>query len=158
IGTMQLVSPPIGLSVIDLVPTGHVGAGYSYALRVAGGKPPYSFAESPFNPLPPGLALSPDGVLSGTPQQAGSFTVQPIVTDSTGEAMTVGTFTLVVAPVGKPVPLIRRFTTLFPGQVSVGQPFVSVPLDASLVSGGTPPYSWSVRPGSSLPPGLTLLN
>ncbi len=64
-----------------VLPSGFVGGAYSLMLAAAGGTPPYSWSASN---LPPGLALSADGVLSGTPTAAGSFTPTISVRNSTG--------------------------------------------------------------------------
>ena len=81
---MQVVSPPVALIDSPDLPNGQTGAPYSTTIRMAGGTPPYTFAASPFSPLPPGLSLSSAGVLSGTPQWNGVFVVQPIVSDASG--------------------------------------------------------------------------
>ncbi|HEY6346574.1 MAG TPA: putative Ig domain-containing protein [Bryobacteraceae bacterium] len=96
--------------------------------------------------LPPGLTLSLTGVLSGTPTQALNtpYMFNVTVTDSTGST-TSAQFSLTV----QPAPL--TFATplpLFNG--TVGQPY-SQPLQ---VTGGVPPYTWSITAGSIAP--LTL--
>lgn len=56
-------------------------------LQAQGGKPPYSYSLSG-NPLPPGLTLSPTGVLAGTPAAAGSANVTIAVKDANGKTTT----------------------------------------------------------------------
>src|SRR5262249_50297135 len=70
----QTVTKRFTISVIAGLPVAHVPAtlpnainnnSYSYQLLAVGGTPPYDW--SLLSPLPPGLNLSNDGVLSGTP-------------------------------------------------------------------------------------------
>lgn len=56
---------------------------YSAVLTAANGTPPYTWSVLPAPPAP-GLALAANGVLSGTPTNAGTFTANFTVTDSTG--------------------------------------------------------------------------
>ena len=98
IAPMQIVSPAIelqGVASVDL-PVGTVGAQYVFALKAAGGTPPYTFVESPFNPLPAGLTLGGDGSLAGTPQSSGSYVVVPIITDAAGFTVNSPGLTLIV--------------------------------------------------------------
>jgi hypothetical protein len=66
---IQISPPTPGL------PTGTNGVAYSNALTVvAGGNAPYTWTlTSGSAGLPPGLNLSPDGIISGTPTQTGTF-------------------------------------------------------------------------------------
>lgn len=67
---------------------GVIGDRYEASLSATGGTPPYSWSLAA-GKLPPGLSLSRDGTISGTPTAAGtySFTVQ--VWDSQRPAQTV---------------------------------------------------------------------
>jgi hypothetical protein len=152
----QMVSPPetIDFNGIDL-PLAHVNAPYTFTFKVAGGTPPYTFAESPFNPLPAGMALSPAGVLSGTPQQSGFYGLAPIVTDATGASRAVPGIGLIVTNAGAAGPLIKT-TTNDPLPAAVGVPYV-FPLDAFFLRGGTAPFTWTVDAGSALPAGLRII-
>ena len=73
-------------AVVTLSPAaladGARGTAYSQALTATGGTGPYAFAVS--GSLPPGLALSSGGVLSGTPTQSGTFPFAVTATDVTG--------------------------------------------------------------------------
>jgi hypothetical protein len=77
---IQIAPPPPNL------PTGTNGVAYTNALTVvAGGQAPYNWMlTSGSAGLPPGLNLSPNGVISGTPTQSGTFDNIVIqLTDST---------------------------------------------------------------------------
>src|SRR4029077_6003200 len=65
----------------NTMPTAGAGRPYSQNLPVTGGTLPYT-ASVTSGSLPPGLALSSTGVLSGTPTSAGSFTFAVSVNDS----------------------------------------------------------------------------
>ncbi|MEY4753352.1 MAG: hypothetical protein RJA44_1027 [Pseudomonadota bacterium] len=58
------------------------GTPYSQTLSVSDGTGPYSYAVSVGN-LPPGLSLASDGMLSGTPLAAGTYSFSISATDST---------------------------------------------------------------------------
>ncbi|MBI4181985.1 MAG: right-handed parallel beta-helix repeat-containing protein [Candidatus Aenigmarchaeota archaeon] len=88
------------------LPNGTLGRGYSYPLRGGGGTPPYTF--SAVGGLPAGLAVSPDGLLSGTPQEGGWFAPTLRVVDNTG------------ATADKSLPLFIS-VTLPPPAISVGK-------------------------------------
>jgi len=140
-----LLPRPI-LTTPSPLPAGTVGAAYSQQLQAAGGNPPYRWAVS--GSLPPGLALDLyTGLLSGRPTTPGLFSFTVTVTDTLQGAGTRN-YTLTINPTGAVVLSIT--TTSLPGG-TVGTAY-SATLQAS---GGTPPYKWSVTPGS-LPPGLSL--
>ena len=62
-----------------------VGAAYQQALAASGGIPPYTWSASDVSqPLPAGLRLSGDGVVSGTPTASGDYTSLVTVIDSSG--------------------------------------------------------------------------
>lgn len=124
---------------------GATGEPYNQTLMASGGEPPYSWTVTN-GTLPPGLTLSANGVIQGTPTASGSYPFTVRVTDAfsnTADAnlninITVGS-------------LVITTTSLPQGTVNVAY-------DATLgAAGGVPPYSWSLAQGSgSLPAGLTL--
>ncbi len=61
------------------LPDGTAGLAYNLPLAASGGVAPYTWEVSG---LPPGLAASPDGILTGTPTSTGSSTVSVTVTDA----------------------------------------------------------------------------
>jgi len=125
-----------------------VGTAYSRSLAGAsGGNAPYSYQVT--GTLPPGLSLSTNGTLAGTPTTAGIYTFNVFASDSstgTGpfDSGTV-TFSMVVAP---------QAAAISPGSLSGGT--AGVPYNATLaVTGGSGAYTMSVTSGS-LPTGLSL--
>lgn len=123
------------------LPPATSGVPYTQTLSVDGGVAPYTWMAN--GPLPAGLSLSRDGVLSGAPASAGgAFGVR--VQDARA-AISQQTCTL---PVNAPVVNLATACPLPMG--TVGQPY-SQRVDAS---GGAPPYSWSLL--GSLPSGMSL--
>ncbi len=120
---------------------------YSQAFSTTGGVAPYAYAVTA-GTLPTGLALSPAGVLSGTPTQGGTFGFTVTATDaSTGAGpysasqavtLTVAASNIAVTP-----------TSLADGTRGTAY---SASLSAS---GGVAPYSYAIASGA-LPAGLTL--
>jgi uncharacterized protein (TIGR03437 family) len=127
------------------IPSGRVGRPYLQSLQTIGGFAPIRFelltsGNSGFPP--PGVTLSADGVLSGTPQAAGTFAFTVRALDSQNTVAVIN-YSLVVAP---PAPVIN--TSTFPAG-TVGQSYSQ----AVQVTGGTPPFTLTLFTGS-LPPGL----
>ncbi len=155
VGVAQIVAPPAEVINIIDVPSAQVGTPYSFQFKAAGGTPPYTFAQYPFEPLPAGLTLAADGTLSGTPGPGsiGLYGARPVVTDALGHKSYAFAFNLYVTPAGMPAPLTRIASGL--NQASVGVPY-AYGLDL-LMRGGTRPFSWTVAPGSTLPAGMALV-
>ncbi|SDA92623.1 putative Ig domain-containing protein [Mesorhizobium qingshengii] len=79
--TLTIAAPTISLPATTLA-DGTAGSAYSAALNPAtGGTSPYTYAVTG-GALPPGVALSASGNLSGTPSAAGSFNFSVTATDS----------------------------------------------------------------------------
>ncbi|MFC5373244.1 IPT/TIG domain-containing protein [Brevundimonas faecalis] len=139
----------IGAPTIIITPSslgsGQAGQAYSQSLTASGATGPYAWSVT--GALPAGLTLSAEGVLSGTPTQAGAFNF----TVSASDSSTGGTFSgsrNYSLSVGGPT------LTLDPATLS-GMT-VGVPYTATIsAAGGTGPYQYSTS-GTSLPPGLTL--
>ncbi len=69
------------------LPGGAKGTPYSATLTAVGGTAPYKWSLASGS-LPPGLTLSPNGTVSGTPTDGGTFTFTVKVTDSKGATAT----------------------------------------------------------------------
>ncbi len=130
-------------------PTGVVNAPYSSSLAAAasGGNPPYQWSLQG-GALPPGIALSNTGVLSGAPTATGmySFTVQ--ATDGSGAtASTAATLQINAAPLS-----ITSQSPLTSGIVNV-----AYPQQILSATGGVSPYTFAITSGA-LPMGMSLAN
>src|SRR5579863_293955 len=137
------IAKPLSVATTSL-PNGSIGIPYSQALLPGGGVSPFTWTMTGSGSLPPGLSLSPGGVISGTPVAGGTyhFTVQ--VTDAGGRTATASlTISMAVAP------LAITTSSLPNGQLTVAY---SQPLAAS---GGVAPYTWSLVSGT-ISPGLSL--
>ena len=134
--------PALRIVTASPLPGGVTGTDYSQQFQAEGGRPPYTWSLAPAPPS--GLAFSADGLLSGIPASAGSFTFTVTVTDS-AKLSNSKAFSLLIA-----VPPLEIITTSLPGGTA-GSPY-TVTLAST---GGTPPCTWSLMDGS-LPPGLNL--
>ncbi len=143
--TVTVTDPQPPEIVTGSLPGGTVGEGYSFTLEATGGELPYSCSLVSGTP-PPGLALSPTGIISGTPTTAGTFAFAVRVTGGNGLSVE-REFTLEVEPAPEP-PTIT--TSSLPG-ATVGESYSA----ALAATGGQAPYSWSLASGL-LPAGLTL--
>ena len=91
------LSMPLQVSTNALLPA-RVGGAYTAVFSAAGGTTPYRWTLSPSSaPLPGGLNLSTNGILSGAPVAEGSFDFSVMVTDAEGVTAVVPQ-TLAIAP------------------------------------------------------------
>lgn len=136
------VKTALSLAAPESMPASEVGVAVRIQLGAAGGTPPYAWTLSA-GALPPGVALTPAGVITGRPRDAGAFRFTATVADA-GEQSQSYSGALVVAP-----RLAIVTTALRPG--AVGKAY-----RARLVaSGGIAPRLWSIARGQ-LPRGLRL--
>jgi large repetitive protein len=138
-----VVNPSLTISTPASLPTGTVNVNYlATTITATGGGGGYTFAAAG---LPPGLTLSPNGLLTGTPSSSSGspFTVQVTVADSGSNTagktyqLTINQALAITAPASLPAGVV---TVVYP----------SVTLTAAGGSGG---YFFSA---TGLPPGLTL--
>jgi hypothetical protein len=87
-----VVKAVVGITSADL-PTATAGVSYETLLTATGGTEPYTWSAVG---LPEGLNLAEDGVLSGTTDEVGDFTVSITVSDSDGHT-TNKNFTVTVS-------------------------------------------------------------
>lgn len=136
-------SSPLSITTSTL-PQGVVNVPYNTNVTASGGITPYGWNVASGS-LPPGLALSRAGALSGTPTALGGFTFTVAVADSERPS------SVAIASLGITVSAALQVSTTSLPNGSSGV-FYSVALAAS---GGLAPYSWTIMQGS-LPKGLTL--
>ena len=132
----------IGPSPLKL---GHVGEAYVDTLHAAAGTPPFAFSVSA-GALPAGLALSPAGVITGTPTALGAASFTVLAVDSLGCS---GATALSISVFPACAPLAVAPELLADGVVGAAY------ADTLHVSGGHAPYAWAVASGT-LPAGLAL--
>jgi hypothetical protein len=136
---------PLQVAAVALTP-GEVGLSYSErAFQWTGGVPPYTYLIT--GALPGGLELSNDGLLSGMPSAAGTFSLTVDVTDSTGN-QAVAPNSIVIMP-------MLKVTVLGTGSILVESGCDTVCGLFATHSGGRAPYTYSVGSGT-LPPGMSL--
>jgi large repetitive protein len=145
----MVINPALSITTTSL-PAGTVATAYSQNIQTSGGTLPIAWSVTA-GTLPAGLTLAGNsggvGVISGTPTAYGSSSFTVTATDSSSPPQSVNQqFTIVINNVG-----LSITTTTLPN-ATVGTAY-NAPLDAS---GGTPPYTWTVATGSTLPAGLTL--
>ena len=113
-----------------VLPSGVVGSSYSQNLSALGGGIPYNFTFS--GTLPNGLTLANDGLLSGTPTQAGTFNFTVTATDTsacTGSrsySVTIAGAGLMFYPLPRPLRIL---------DTRAGQPACDMP--GQKITGGT---------------------
>src|SRR5579871_5877144 len=148
--TCVIFAPPPACPAISLVPAtllnGRAGVNYTQTVTAAGGSVPYTFTET--GTLPAGLALTPAGVLSGTPTVAGSSTFSIRGTDAAG-CFAATSYTVVVLAAG-----ICPAISLLPSTLPDGT-LVTGYTAAMTASGGAAPYVFSLTSGA-VPVGLAL--
>jgi uncharacterized repeat protein (TIGR03803 family) len=154
-GALELTTPS------PLTPNAAVGEYYSVPLTASGGTPPYSFSfVTDAGSVPPGLTISSNGIISGTPTQyttaAGGYNnFFVMVSDSSNPPLS--------SPFGMAVQVENTLKIVPPtqGDGDPGLPdgtvgvLTSVPLTAT---GGVPPYKWSVSSTPAANLGLTIVD
>lgn len=127
----------------DTLPAAPVDTAYSVLLSASPGTQPITFAVTA-GALPPGLALSPGGTLSGTPAAYGSYAFTVTATDAGGCHGSRAYVLEVTCPVMAVQP------------PALPNAPIGVAYGATITSdGGAPPVSFAVVAGA-LPPGLSL--
>ncbi|HXG68308.1 MAG TPA: putative Ig domain-containing protein, partial [Blastocatellia bacterium] len=136
---------PLTITTREL-PRGAVGIIYSQPLGASGGQTPYNWSLQSGN-LPDGVTLNQaTGILSGTPERAGTSSFVIRLTDATNTGVTA-TLSLTVNP---PVLQLSVDAQDLPDGIT-GEPY-SYTLKAA---GGTGPRRWAITSGA-LPDGLEM--
>ncbi|MDN2702139.1 putative Ig domain-containing protein [Janthinobacterium sp. SUN100] len=140
--TVTIAAPVIAVAPGTL-PAAAAATVYSQQMTASGGVGPYAYTVSSGS-LPAGITLNSNGLLSGTPTAAGSFTFTVQAADA---HLFTGTqsYTLVISSAA---------VSLTPA--TLPNPTAEAAYTATLTAaGGTAPYTYSVSSGS-LPVGLSL--
>jgi hypothetical protein len=139
-GTLGCVCKPLPPSCLRRV------SGFNFS--ATGGLAPYSWNWNPeaASSLPTGLNLSTNGIISGTPTEAGSFNVVVTVADSESPGVQKSTNSTIVINL-PPAPVINTIAPTA-GTVNVAYSFTFT------ATSGLPPLGWSET--GALPPGLSL--
>ncbi|HEV3199439.1 MAG TPA: putative Ig domain-containing protein, partial [Bryobacteraceae bacterium] len=143
--TLTINTTPLTITTVPPLFAGTVGTPYTQTFSAAGGVQPYTW--SLISGSVPGLTFTSSanqGMLSGTPTASGTFSLTVQVTDAV-RATAVQVFSVGVT---LPALTITVGASLPAGTVGVDYN-QKLPV---VVSGGTPPYTWSVAGGSV--PGL----
>ncbi len=121
-------------------------AGYSQAITATGGTGPKAFSVT-VGALPPGLTLSPAGIVSGRPTAAGTYNFTITATDTVGVTASRA-FTVTISATATPLTIV---TATLPNAV------LNVPGYSQMVTitGGVGATIFSASLGA-LPPGLAL--
>lgn len=111
--TLNVGSPTINISPATL-PGGQVAVAYNQVVSAGGGNGGYTYSLVS-GALPPGIALSSAGALSGTPTTAGNYNFTVKATDGFGftgsQAYTIG--------INQPVPVVVNDTATTPANTPV---------------------------------------
>jgi hypothetical protein len=148
------INPPAPLSITTAaLPNGAYNTAYNTTISAGGGVAPYTFSlDAASSPLPAGLALTNSnnqGVISGTPTTAGTFT-NIIVDVHDSQAPTPGTATKTYTLTITASAIVISPTSLPNGTINISY---SVNITAT---GGVSPYTFSLDASSSaLPAGLS---
>ena len=126
------------------LPDGAVGLAYNQTLTASGAIAPYTFSVVSGTP-PPGLALAPNGTLSGMPATVGVYSFTVRADDSGATSNGFQSYTVE----------IFHEATIEPPDLATAQGGVPYEQQLSVVNGGASSYNFSVGSGT-LPPGLSL--
>lgn len=139
--TIEVTCPTITLGP-NLALAGAVGVKYSLNLTASGGQAPYSYTHIGGS-APPGMMLASNGILGGTPTQAGKFSFTIRATDANGCAGQKTYSILISCPT----------ITINPATLPNGRVGFIYSQDLTAAA-GQGPYSYFLLSGS-LPPGLS---
>ncbi len=130
---------------VNALAIGRINTPYDMTLSAQGGASPYSWdIVQGSGTLPPGITLSSQGRLQGTPTSGGIFPLTIRVTDASGNSYSSS------------LPLRIEAINLAIATNSLAGASTNVPYSQGFASiGGTPPYTYTLLAGT-LPPGLAL--
>lgn len=138
-----VVNPPVSVTTSTLPAWTLNLAGYNSTLAAAGGSGVYTWAQTG-GTLPPGIALSTAGALTGKPTSAGTYNFTVTATDTLNGSASAALKIVVNPAISVPSITLAPWTVNSPGY--------SQPVGAS---GGTGALTFTVT-GGTVPAGLTL--
>lgn len=146
IKSVQLTVSVLGMApVAATLPPATAGMSYQTFITASGGTPPYTFSVEYDSDMPPGLSLSPGGVLSGTPGIAGPFVLYFIVKDSANNTFRQQYY-LTVSPAGTVIPALTVVPSSINLTYTIGDP-APAPIPISVGSTATP-LSYTISAGA----------
>ena len=144
--TYTAIVPPTFVNASPAT-SGTVNTAYAGYTFTATGTAPITFTKDSGN-LPPGLTLASNGVLSGTPTTAGTYTFKVKAANGTSPDALTADITITIAP----APVAPTFVNASPPlSGTVGTAYAGYTFTAT----GTAPITFTKDSGN-LPPGLTL--
>ncbi len=126
------------------LPAGQVGSPYTASIAGIGGSGSYNWSTA--STLPQGLAISPSGLISGTPTEGGSFSIVVRMIDSSNGEYVDVTYTLVV---GVSVTFHSNFVGGASDVIQVGSGSTALQAN-SFVRTGYDFAGWATTSGGSL--------
>ncbi len=130
----------------DSLPDGVIGASYQQVVTATGGTAPHQFALAS-GVLPPGLTLSLDGLLSGTPMTSGTYRFTLTATNANSFCAGNREYTMTVTA---PCPSLTFNPPALPGGAA------GIAYNQKVTAtGGAEPYHFALSSGA-LPPGVSL--
>ncbi len=138
-GTRPPPPAPVKITTEPPLPTGYAEQPYQITFACEGGVPPFAWQAQT---VPPGMALAPNGVLSGRPAVTGVHEVAVAVASAAGDT-DAAQFEFAVEtkhPEPEPPPPLAIVTQTLPPAV-VGEEYTLFPA----AEGGVPPYTWRLN-------------
>jgi Putative Ig domain len=126
-------------------PRGIVDRPYSFAFKGRNGCPPYSFVVQNGS-LPPGLTMTPGGVVTGVPATVGSYSFWVELRDSGcrgGSCPPAGTSCSFPSQRPFTIDVVAPLSVVAPSQI-VGENGVRLPAASVRGTGGRAPYIWEL--------------
>ena len=142
-GTLFSISLALVVTTTSL-PSGMNGAAYNQTLTAFGGQTPYSWTNSS-GALPPGLTLTTNGVISGTPTTNGTFNFTVKVTDALSATATQPLTLTVSGSLSVAIQPTNNSVTNMVGN--------NVSFSVSVAGNGPFSYQWQLN-GTNLPNGI----
>lgn len=145
----------LAISTETALPDAYQDLSYATVLTAQGGVPPYSWSRVTGSVLPPGLSLSTDGVITGTPRSGGVYRFALRAVDSSTFAQSaIREFSIAIAEPEPEVPVEEVIAAPAIATGSLPDGVINMPyLALAAASGGDGTNVWSAQ---GLPAGLSI--